>query len=165
MDSNDENKIKLTLKQSISFKDEDLSLIDQLPIFSKISLAQALLKEMISIKGRFDDNKNKMIEKIQSKCYTYYKNLIISQEIYDNCILKDDENRWTYILKNNSKKVIDSMIYLPVYNFLFLLRNNNKIMIRLINRCHTKYMDAMSYFIAHFCYENTINNKNSFIQE
>ena len=165
MDSNDENKIKLTLKQSISFKDEDLSLIDQLPIFSKISLAQALLKEMISIKGRFDDNKNKMIEKIQSKCYTYYKNLIISQEIYDNCILKDDENRWTYILKNNSKKVIDSMIYLPVYNFLFLLRNNNKIMIRLINRCHTKYMDAMSYFIAHFCYENTINNNNSFIQE
>ena len=38
-------------------------------------------------------------------------------------------------------------------------------MLRIINRCYINDIDQLSYFIAHFCYENTINNNNSFIQE
>ena len=167
MNINDEEEISLNLKKSTSFREEDLDQINILPLFSKISVAQALLKEMVSIKERFDENKNKMIEKIQQNCYTYYKSLITSKEIYDKCKLSEDDKseRMTYALKNNSEKEIDKYLYKPIYNFLFLLRNNNKYMLRLLSRCHRYYFDQLSYFLAHFCYENTINRNNSFVQE
>ena len=50
-------------------KDEDYKQIELLPIFNKISLVQALLKEMLSIKERFEENKDKMLEKIQFYCF------------------------------------------------------------------------------------------------
>ena len=143
MNISDEEEISLNLKKSTSFREEDLDQINILPLFSKISVAQALLKEMVSIKERFDENKNKMIEKIQQNCYTYYKSLITSKEIYDKCKLSEDDKseRMTYALKNNSEKEIDKYLYKPIYNFLFLLRNNNKYMLRLLSRCHRYYFD------------------------
>ena len=167
MDSSEEEEIQNNLRKSLTLRDEDLNLINILPTFNKMSVTQALLKEMVSIKDRFDENKNKMIEKIQFNTYKYYKNLIISKEIHDNCILKEEgqNDRGTYTLISNANKVLDEHLYLPIYNFLFLLRNNNKYMLRIINRCYINDFDQLSYFIAHFCYENTINNNNSFIQE
>ena len=167
MNKNDEEEIQYNLKKSTSIREEDLEQINILPLFSKISVAQALLKEMVSIKERFDENKNKMIEKIQHNCYTYYKNLITSKEIYDKCKLSEDDKseRMTYILKNNADKEIDPYFYIPIYNFLFILRNNNKYMLKLLSRCHKYYFDQLSYFLAHLCYENTINRNNSFVQE
>ena len=40
--------------------------------FEKIIILQNLLKEIISIKERFEDNKNKMIEKIYLNCYNFF---------------------------------------------------------------------------------------------
>ena len=47
-------------------KDEDYKKMESLPIFNKISLVQAILKEMLSIKERFEENKNKMLEKMRN---------------------------------------------------------------------------------------------------
>jgi len=151
---------------TLSNKDEDYNQIELLPIFNKISLVQALLKEMLSIKERFEENKNKMLEKIQFYCFKYYKRLVLSKEIYDNCNIKNDlSEHKTYILNSNASKSIEKNMYRTIYNFLFFLRNNNKYMLKIINSCHKVYKEKLSHFIAHFFYENTINNKNSFVQE
>ena len=147
-------------------KDEDYKQIELLPIFNKISLVQALLKEMLSIKERFEENKDKMLEKIQFYCFKYYKRLVLSKEIYDNCNFKNDlSEHKTYILNSNASKSIEKNMYRTIYNFLFFLRNNNKYMLKIIDSCHKVYKEKLSHFIAHFFYENTINNKNSFVQE
>ena len=151
---------------TLSGKDEDYKQIELLPIFNKISLVQALLKEMLSIKERFEEKKNKMIEKIQFYCFKYYKRLVLSKEIYDNCNFNNDlSEHKIYILNSNAPKSINKNIYRIIYNFLFFLRNNNKYMLKIINSCHKVYKEKLSHFIAHFCYENIINNKNSFVQE
>ena len=148
---------------SVKNIEEDINIIELLPTFNKINLVQLLLKEMLSTKGRFDDNKNKMIEKIKFNCYKYYKSIISSREINDNFKSKESE-RVTYILINNASKTIKKGLYDKIYNFLFLLRNNNTHMLKIINRCKYKNIKNLSYFIAHFFYENTINSNNSFIQ-
>ena len=148
---------------SVKSIEEDLNIIELLPTFNKINLVQILLKEMLSTKGRFDDNKNKMIEKIKFNSYKYYKSIISSREINDNFKSKESE-RQTYTLINNSSKTIEKGLYNKIYNFLFLLRNNNAHMLKIINRCKYKNIKNLSYFIAHFFYENTINSNNSFIQ-
>ena len=148
------------------YKEEDIKKIELLSVFNKINVSQCLLKKMISKKERFDENKNKMIEKIKHYSYTYYKNLLLSKEINEKCKIKDEVNdNYRYILINNSSEAIEKEFYPSIYNFLFFLRNNNKYMLKILNRCHTKYIKKLSYFIAHFCYENTINNNSSFIQE
>jgi hypothetical protein len=157
---------KLRKVYTLGNKDEDYKQIELLPIFNKISLVQALLKEMLLIKERFEENKNKMLEKIQFYCFKYYKRLVLSKEIYDNCNFKNDlSEHKTYILNSIASKSIGKNIYKTIYNFLFFLRNNNKYMLKIINSCHKVYKEKLSYFIAHFLYENTINNKNSFVQE
>ena len=56
-------------KNILNIKYENLvnkySDIELLPTFNKICFAQNLLKEMNSLKERFDDNKNKMISQIE----------------------------------------------------------------------------------------------------
>ena len=145
--------------------EEELEQIQILPLFNKISICQALLKELISKKERFDENKNKMIEKIRSYTYIYYRNILYSKEIYDNCTLQtDNSGRFIYTM-NKDTNSIEEDFYLPIYNFLFLLRNNNKYMLKIINRCNTTFIPKLSYFIAHLCFENTLSNNITFIQD
>ena len=161
----EENKNFLNNNNSIPFTEEELKKIELLPTFNKLSVSQALLKEMVSKKERFEENKSKMIDKIRFYCYTYYKYIVLSKEIDDNSKKDDLNEKVTYVMINNASKSISEEFYMPIYNFLFFLRNNTKYMLTIINRCHTRYIKKLSYFIAHFCYENTINNNNSFIQE
>ena len=44
-----------------------------------------------------------------------------------------------------------------------MLRNNNKIMLKLINNCNEENFELLSDYIVNFCFEDTINS--SFIQE
>ena len=102
------------------YKEEDIKKIELLPVFNKINLSQVLLKEMISKKERFDENKNKMIGKIKYFCYTYYKNLLLSKEINEKCKLKDEiKERYKYTLINSASQAIDKDFYPLIYNFLF----------------------------------------------
>ena len=105
-DVNDEKTININNNKS-NIKDEDYNKIELLPTFNKISLSQALLKEMISKKELFEENKNKMLDTIKSYNYKYFKNIILSKEIYDNCKLrKDIKEHQTYKISNDPSKKI-----------------------------------------------------------
>ena len=65
---------------------EEPKKLENYPTYAKISLLQSLLKEMTSIKERFEDNKNDILKKIRKNCSLYYKNKISTKEIYDYCI-------------------------------------------------------------------------------
>ena len=160
------SNINITNNNLKNIKDEDYNKIELLPIFNKISLSQALLKEMISKKELFDENKNKMIEKIKSNNFKYFKYIILSKEIYDNCKMKKDiKERQFYSITNNPSKMIKKSIFHAASNFLFFIRNNNKYMLRILNDTHNKYIKEVSYFLTHLFYENTINNNISFISK
>ncbi len=160
-----QKEIKNQIKELQSCKDieENFELIELLPTFNKINLVQIVVKEMLSTKERFDENKNKMIDKIRLNCYKYYKNFVSSKDIIDNFKFKENEHL-DYILINNASKVIEKDLYNKIYNFFFFLRDNNEFLLKIMNHCKPSYVQDLSYFIAHFFYENTINNNDSFIQ-
>ena len=151
------SNINITYNNNLNnIKDEDYNKIELLPLFSKISLSQALLKEMISKKGLFEENKNKMMKKIKLNNFKYFKYVILSKEIYDNCKLKKDiKERKFYSLSSNPSKTIKKSIFPAVSDFLFFIRNNNKYMLHILNGAHNKYIKEVSYFLTHLFYENT----------
>ena len=78
-----EEKNKNELTNHFFKKEEEMyEFIEKLPTIQKIFIVQNLLKEMISIKNRFEDNKEKMKEKIDSNSFKYFKNLILIIIIY-----------------------------------------------------------------------------------
>ena len=140
----------------------ELERLDKISTFNKIIKLQNLCKEMISAKERFSINKIHMTEKINKNCFTYYKNKVCMKEIYDFCKTRKPEEHIDYILIEEPEKFfIDK--YNNIYNFLFMLRNNNKLMLKLINYCNEENYEQISDFIVNFFYEDTINS--SFIQE
>ena len=150
------SKLKIEQKNGNQIIDKN-NYIESLPTFSKIGLAQNLLKEMYSLKERFEDNKNKMIDKIEQNCLKYYKNKIYSKEIYDYFETNNLEEHFDYNLTNDLKDIIQNILYEPIYNFLFTLRNNNNLVIQIINNCNPKYYKEIANFIIHFFYEDISN--------
>ena len=136
---------------------------DSLTTFNKLCLAQNLLKEMYSLKERFEENKDKMIARIEQNCYKYYKNKLNSKEIYDYFESQNLEERINYKLTNNSKFIYENKIYRYFYDFLFVIKNNNSLILQIINKCSQNYYKDLSYFIVHFLYKDTCNC--SFYQE
>ena len=140
--------------------------IEKLPTIQKIFIVQALLKEMISIKDRFEDNKEKMKEKIEDNCYKYFKNTILIKEIFDYCQSKKPEFSLNYILIKNTEQTLylfEEANKNFIEKFFLDLRNDNDFMLKIINSIDENYYDQLSYFIVHFLYENTINS--SFTQD
>ena len=79
--------------------EEDINnFIEKLPTIQKIFIVQNLLKELISIKDLFLDNKKNMLKKIDNNCYKYFKNLISIKQIYDYCELHQPEKIIEYKL-------------------------------------------------------------------
>jgi len=145
-----------------SLEQQELEKIEKLSTFNKIIKLQNFCKEMISTKERFSKNKTEMICKINKNCFNYYKNKIKMKEIYDYCQSKKPEEHIDYILIENPEIYLDTK-YDNIYNFLFMLRNNNKMMLKLIQYCPEGNYEQLSDFIVNFYYEDTINS--SFIQE
>ncbi len=126
--------------------------------FNKLCIAQNLLKEMYSLKERFEENKNKMIGEIEKNCFKYFKNKLHSKEIYDYFESNNLEEHIDYKLINNNdnnnldKNNINSNS--DIYNFLFILRNNNKLILDIIDKCDKKYYKDLSHFLTHFFFED-----------
>ena len=140
--------------------------IEKLSTFNKMKKLQYLLKEMISLKKTFEINKNKIIDKINQNCFNYYKNKINMKEIYDYCQSKNLEDHISYSLIKDPKNYLNDFLkdsYDDIYKFIFILRNNNKMMLQLIDSCQQNDYDNLSDFLINFFYEDTINS--SFIQE
>ena len=145
---------------------QELEKIEKMSTFTKIKKLQYLLKEMITMKKTFEINKNKIIDKINENCFNYYKNKISMKEIYDYCQSKNLEDHISYILIKEPKIYLNEILqslYEDICKFIFIFRNNNKMMIQLIDNCEQNDFDVLCDFLINFYYEDTINS--SFIQE
>ena len=132
-----------------------------LSTIQKILLLQHYLKEMTSIKERFIGNKNKMLEKLDSNCCEYYKNKIYMKKIFDYCgahKYKPEENK-NYQLKENPKLYLKEL-YKPLHDFYFLIRNDNSLMLKIIELSDILIYEELSDFFVNNLYENII--KSSF---
>ena len=148
-------------KQSTQYGDntdrDPVEIISKLPTYKKICILQGLLKEMKSIKERFEDNKEDMLESIKKNCYNYYNSKIGMKEIYDYCESENPEVHINYVLIENSEEILASN-YQILYDILFIIRDNNDIMIKIIKNCPTNSYDQLADFLVNFFYENTINS-------
>ena len=141
----------------IGQKEDPMKLIEKLPTYTKISILQGLLKEMTSIKERFEDNKKDLLEKIKNNCYEFYKSKIGMKEIYDYCLSNYTDNHNNYKLIENTKDILNEN-YDTIYQIIFLLRNNNDLMLNIIKNCPENSYDQLTDFIVNFFYENAIDS-------
>ena len=150
-------------KESLNNEKDINNFIEKLPTIQKIFIVQNLLKELISIKNIFLDNKKNMIKKIDTNCYKYYKNIIQIKQIFDYCESKESEKTINYILLKDSQAEDDLHGYEEdsknfITNIFFELRNDNTLMLKIINEIDIIYYDQLGFFLTHFLYENTTNN-------
>ena len=136
--------------------------LDSLSTIQKILLLQKLLKEMTSEKQRFIDNKNKMLEKLDSNCYKYYQNLIYMKEIFNYCNNQRPEDNIKYEIISNPKNYLKE-VYQPLYDFCFLIRNDNLLMLKIIELTDNYLFKELSYVLVHFLYVNV--TKSSFEED
>ena len=134
---NEVNKLqnKDLSSSNIHFKNHQMvyDYVEKLPTIQKIFIVQTLLKEMISIKDRFEDNKEKMKEKIEDNCYKYFKNILSIKEIFDYCESKKPEVSLNYILFKNTDQILYSFEEARkdfIEKFFLDLRNNYNFMLK-----------------------------------
>ena len=85
------------------------------------------------------------------------------KEIFDYCISKKPEEHKDYQLISIIQDYLDYNIYKSLYDFYFLIRNDNNLMLKIINLSDKYVYEELSDFLVNFFYENVINS--SFIQE
>ena len=138
--------------------------LENLNLLEKIIKLQEDLKIVSSIKQQFEGNQKKMIEKMNKFGSNYYKNKINMKKIFDYCSDNDAEKTYEYnLLTTEQAKEVLKNIYDDVFDFLFLIRNDNKLMLKIIDNCENDGYEDISDFLVNFCYEDTINS--TFIQE
>lgn len=149
------------LKKNNNYIDPKL---EDLNTFEKIIKLQLNLKIIDSTKQQFEGNQRKMLEKMNNDCSNYYKNKINMKKIFDYCSDNNAEQKYEYNLLNteNTKELLRD-IYDDIFNFIFLIRNDNKLMLKIIDNCNNENYEDLSDFLVNFCYEDTINS--TFIQE
>ena len=126
--------------------------------FDKVILLQKLIKEMNSISRRSSDIFDKLNEQINQKCYEYFKNKIFIKEIFDYYANEKNEEHKDYILVENNSEYFQKNIYQMIYDFYFLIRNENSIMLKLIKLSNIEDHQELSDFFVNFLYENVIND-------
>ena len=136
----------------------------KLTTFQKIIKLQEDLKIISSIKQQFEGNRRKMIEKINLGCQNYFMNKITMKKICDYCSNSEPETEYEYtLLTDKESKDLLLNYYNNLSEFFFILRNDNNLMIKLIENFEKENYENISDFLVNFCYEDTINN--SLIQE
>ena len=141
------------------------TILEKLTTFQKIIKLQEDLKIISSIKKQFEGNRKRMIEKIYLGCQNYYKNKISMKKVFDYCSCNAPEKLFEYNLLTTKQieEIFGEDNYNILFNFFFLLRNDNKLMLKVIEYCDKNDYEDISDFLVNFCYEDTINS--TFIQE
>jgi hypothetical protein len=139
------------------------SFIEKLPTIQKIFIVQNLLKEMISIKNLFIDNKKNMIKKIDLNSYKYFENIIKIKQVIDYCESNNPEIILYYnLLKDqNAEEALhnfeeDEKNFIS--NFFIELRNDTSLMLKIIEEIEPSYYNQLSFFVTHFLYEHTTDS-------
>ena len=127
--------------------------LESLSTIQKVLILQLLLKEMTAKKKIFIDSKEKLISKINDNCYKYFEGRIKTKKSFDYINNNESKN---YILIKNNRDILANL-YKPIYNFYFLLQNDNSLMLKLIELCDEIYFEDLSDFFVHFLYVNIIN--------
>ena len=142
--------------------DEDpIKIIDKLSTYAKICILQGLLKEMKSIRERFIDNQRGMLEVLEKNCFNYYKSKVGIKEVFYYCESNRPEEHIDYVLIENCKEYFKEK-YEDIFNFIFLLRNSNEIMLHIVRNCRPDSYEELSDIIVNLFYEDTINSTFNF---
>ena len=128
-------------------------------IIKKILIIQNNINEIISLKGIFNTGKEKILKKLDTQYNSYYKNKIFIKEIFDS---PKPEDPVYYQLIQDPKSVLKDS-YQSTYDFYFLIRNDNSLMLHLIELSEKSFYEGLSDFFVNYLYENIINI--SFVEE
>ena len=134
-----------------------IEFIEKLSTYEKVQILQRLLKEMKSIKGRFGENINIMLERLKNNCKDFYKNQIGMKAIYDYCKSNNPEKYYNYVLVENNEERLGHN-YDIINKIIFLLRNNNELLLNFINNCPSNSFDQFADFLVNFLFNNTIDS-------
>ena len=144
----------ITKKQSLKVDDK----LANLTTFQKIIKLQQDLKIISSIKQQFEGNRRNMIGKIKEGCQNYFDNKITMKKIFDYCSNNDPEKVYEYnLLIDEQAKNLLNKYYDNLFDFFFILRNDNNLMLNLIELFEKENYENISDFLVNFCYEDIIN--------
>ena len=100
--------------------------------FKLLISLQESLKELLSIKRRFQENKDTMIERLKQSSVAYYKSKIGIKKIFDFIAHNNCEENLSYVLEPEPQKMYKQKLDV-FYTILFELRNNNELMMKIID--------------------------------
>ena len=144
----------ITKKQSLKVDDK----LANLTTFQKIIKLQQDLKIISSIKQQFEGNRKNMIEKIKEGCQKFFTNKITMKKIFDYCSNIDPEKVYEYnLLTDEQTKNLLNNYYNNLFEFFFVLRNDNNLMLNLIENFNKENYENISDFLVNFYYEDIIN--------
>ena len=98
-----------------------------------------------------------MLERIRENCKDFYKNQIGMKAIYDYCRSDNPEKYYNYVLVENNEKRLGKEKYDIINKVIFLIRENNDLLLNLIIKCPKKSFEELSDFLVNFFLNNTID--------
>ena len=133
--------------------------IDPNSSFNKLRKLQQTLKEEVALTDIFFENRDELKKKIEINCFEYFKERIAIQEIYDNSSRKDGEQN-----KKIKYEVIQNAYDLfpqcndNVGKLLFNFRNNNELILKLIEKCPKESYEILSNLLCNNFYVNIFSS-------
>ena len=120
---------------------------------------QQILKEEIALREIFQNNKEELLQKIESNTYEYYKKKLSIQEIYfNNKELNPTEKQYIkYELSKDCQAELPQCID-PLTKLFFFFRNNNEILLKLIYKSDKSIYDELANFLCHFFYVDVFSS-------
>ena len=143
--------------RAVKFKNP-IEYIEKLSTYEKVQILQRLLKEMKSIKERFEENINIMLDRLKYNCKDYYKSQIGMKAIYDYCKSNNPEKYYNYVLVEKNEERFGQKKYDIINKIIFLIRNNNDLLLELIKNCPSNSFDQFADFLVNFLFNNTIDS-------
>ena len=137
---------------------DPIQFIDSITTYEKICILQNLIKEIISIRGRFKKNKKIMLERISMNCKKFYGSQIGMKAIYDYVKSNNPKKHFNYVLEDNNEERFGKKRYGIISKVIFLLRNNNDLLLNLIINCPRNSLEELADFIVNFFFNNTIDS-------
>ncbi len=120
---------------------------------------QQILKEEIALREIFQNNKEELLQKIESNTYEYYKKKLSIQEIYfNNKELNPTEKKYIkYELSKDCQSELPQCID-PLTKLFFYFRNNNEMLLKLINKIDNSKYEEFANFLCHFFYVDVFSS-------
>ena len=129
---------------------QDINLKSMLAI-DKLLMLQKLLKDLSIKKKSLKEIKEEIFSEIDENSYKYFEGVINNKKAFDFILNQDTKINNKYILIQDNKKVLEDL-YQSVYNFYFLLLNDNSLMLQLseLSQANIDFCEQLSDFFVHF---------------